>query len=64
MAHIVEDCILVNLSKLMKGDGESSSDSVLTEEMMENISEVLEGAIGELINDPAVIVEVKTIEKP
>ncbi len=53
MAHIVEQKLVISLSKLYK-----SSDSSQEDVIPEGFVESLEAIIGELVTDPSIIVEV------
>lgn len=52
MAKIVEEHILIKVSKLVRGNGDGAS------VIPQGIEEMLEGVASEIINDPAAIVEV------
>lgn len=61
MATIHNESILIEVSKLFRDDVEVRS--VLSDEQLAVLKEVVEATVAELLADPALVVEVNRIEK-
>ena len=55
MAKLIEELVVIKLSKLVKED--SSDNTVLTDEQRELLSATAPALIEEVINDPLIVVE-------
>jgi len=61
MATIHNESILIEVSKLFRDNVEVQS--VLSDEQLAVLKEVVEATVAELLADPALVVEVNRIEK-